>query len=169
MPPHWHRLIWQGLHSFIEVPKVGASVYCGHISSLFFFGFFCFFFLCTFYRLLNGSLVICHWVFCCPGHQCLQCFDCNNKLVRSISLKIFYSFTNITLPLLRIFGEHSSVSPMLLLSKLLLNKSYMLSGHGLSSIGQRQVCHVAVHIPFHCAFCLHQRTYVIFTQIFCNT
>ena len=82
-------------------------MYCGHISSLFFF--------CTFYRLSNGSLVICQWAFWCPSHQHLQGFDCNNKLVRSISLKLFYSFINITFPLLRIFGEHPSVSPILLL------------------------------------------------------
>ena len=73
-----------------------------------------FFFFCKFYRLSNGSLVICHWAFWCPGHQHLQCFDCNNKFVLSLSLKVFYSFTYITLPLLHIFGEHSSVSPMLL-------------------------------------------------------
>ena len=39
---------------------------------------------------------------------------CNNKLVRSISLKEFYSFINKTLPLLRIFGVHHLVSPILL-------------------------------------------------------
>ena len=109
MPPHWHRLILQGLHSFIEVSKAGASMYFGHISS------FLLLFFCTFYMLSDGSLVICHWASWCPGHLHLQRFDCNNKLVRSISLKVFYSFTNITLPLLHIFWEYSSHSLMLLL------------------------------------------------------
>ena len=108
MLPHWSRIIWQGLQSFIDVQKAGTSVYCGHISSLLCFSFG------TFYMLSNGSLVICYWVFWCPGHKRLQRFDCNNKLVRSISLKAFYSFTNITLPLLRIFGEHPSISPIFL-------------------------------------------------------
>ena len=38
-----------------------------------------------------------------------------------ISLKVFYSFTNITLPLLRIFREHSSVSLMLLFGRFLVD------------------------------------------------
>ena len=43
------------------------------------------------------------------------------KFVRSISLKVFYSFSNITLPLLRIFGEHPSVSPILLFSYIIVS------------------------------------------------
>ena len=81
----------------------------------FFFVLFCFFFS-TFYGLSNGSLVICHWACWCPGHQLLQCFDCNNKLVSSISLKVFYSFMNITLPPLHIFREHTFVPLILLLN-----------------------------------------------------
>ena len=60
MLPHWRRLIWQGLHSFID-PKAGTSVYCEHFSIFFFF-----FFFGIFYRLSNGSLVI--------GH-CMQIFN----------------------------------------------------------------------------------------------
>ena len=70
MLPHWRRLIWQGLHSFID-SKAVTSLYCEHFSSFFFlfvFLFFLlfFFFCCIFYRLSNGSLVICH---------CMQIFN----------------------------------------------------------------------------------------------
>ena len=34
-------------------------------------------------------------------------------LIAYLSLNVFYSFTNITLSLLCIFGEHPSVSPIL--------------------------------------------------------
>ena len=53
---------------------------------------------------------------------------CNNKLVRSISLKVFYSITNINLPLLHIFGAHPSVSPILLLFIIFAPK-HMMSTH----------------------------------------
>ena len=129
----------------------GLILYCGHISSLFFF--------CTFFRLSNGYLVICHW----PSDA--QATSAYSAFIAIISLSVAYllkyftlsgkaelltdgqvvfpraplmndqldiseiflkkkkkkksSFTNITLPLLRIFEEHSSVSPILLLQWIL--------------------------------------------------
>ena len=80
MPPHCRRLIWQGLNSFIEVPKAGATVYCGHISSLFvcLFVFFCFFFFFFFWYIILAVtdfvwLFEIWWAlkplgFWCPGH-----------------------------------------------------------------------------------------------------
>ena len=41
------------------------------------------------------------------------CLLCLLVILVGYDSKVFYSFINITLPLLRIFGEHSSVSPML--------------------------------------------------------
>ena len=87
----------------------------------------------TFYRLSNGSLVIWQWAVWCPSLQRLQRFDCNNKLVCSMSLKLFYFFTNITLPLLRIFGEHSSVSPMLLFGRFLIGGGHKFSEFACST------------------------------------
>ena len=44
MPPHWRRLIWQGLHNFIEVPKAGypCTVNTFLVVVVVFFFFFCF-------------------------------------------------------------------------------------------------------------------------------
>ena len=50
-----------------------------------------------------------------------------SALIVIISLKVFYSFTNITLPLLRIFGKHSSVSPMLLFGRFLIGGGHKFS------------------------------------------
>ena len=75
MLPHWRRLIWQGLHSFID-PKTGTSVYCEHFSIIFLFIYlfiyfyflfiYFFFFFCIFYMRSNWSQVI--------GH-CMQIFN----------------------------------------------------------------------------------------------
>ena len=54
---------------------------------------------------------------------------CNNKLLGIISLKVFYSFTNITLLLLRIFGEHPSVSPILLFTGMVNVNLIQLASH----------------------------------------
>ena len=101
------------------------------------------FFFCTYNRLSNGSLAICHWALWFPSHQRLQRFDCNNKLVCSISLKVFYSFTNITRPLLRIFGEHSSVSSMLLFGKFLID-----AGHKFSELACFFCFFTVIYFPF---------------------
>ena len=81
MLPHWRSLIWQGLHSFID-PKAGTSMYYEH-----FFSCCCFFFcIHVFYRLSNGSLVICH---------CLQIFNLLSCFNMDANLTGYLVFTNL--------------------------------------------------------------------------
>ena len=99
---------------FYSGTKIGDICVFEHIPSLFYVFLFVFvlvhftgFQMAIFSSHLSLGLLM-------PWPQRLQRFDCNNKLARSMSLKVFYFFTSITLPLLHTFGEHTSVSSIVL-------------------------------------------------------